>query len=203
MVLDRRRHRVTAHHLGACCRLLHQAKIIKIENGREKLYELWYGAEPIRLPGCEEPLLLVVVAGFGQEPLLLLTNVCGVRDSQSLWWIAQIYLTRWKIEETFRFVKQSYQLEDIRVLRYQRLKNLVLLMTAAAYFATAFLGQKLKLKILCEKLLIISQRFFGIPPFRFYALADGIGNILSSSSPSPPEDPLKTLQLELLLGGEG
>jgi hypothetical protein len=79
----------------------------------------------------------------------------------------QIYLTRWKIEETFRFVKQSYHQEDIRVLRYQRLKNLVLLMTAAAYFAATFLGQKLTLKILCEKLLIISQRFFGIPPFRF------------------------------------
>ena len=76
-------------------------------------------------------------------------------------------------------------------------------MTAAAYFAATFLGQKLKLKILCEKLLIISQRFFGIPPFRFYALADGIRNILSRSSPSPPDDPLKNLQLELLLGGEG
>ena len=75
--------------------------------------------------------------------------------------------------ESFRFLKQSYNLEDIRVLRYQRLKNLVLLVTAAAYFAATFLGQKLKLKILCEKLLIISQRFFGLPPFRFYALADG------------------------------
>jgi hypothetical protein len=202
LVLDRQRHRVTIHHLGACCRLRHQAKIIKIENGQEKIYELRYGAEPIRLPGREEPLQLVVVAGFGQEPLLLLTDLCGVRDSQSLWWIVQIYLTRWKIEETFRFVKQSYHLEDIRVLRYQRLKNLVLLMTAAAYFAATFLGQKLKLNILCEKLLIISQRFFGIPPFRFYALADGIGNILSRGSPSPPANPPKTLQLELLLGWE-
>jgi hypothetical protein len=113
-----------------------------------------------------------------------------------------IYLTGWKIEETFRIVKPSYPLEGIRVLRYQRLKNLVLLMTPAAYFATAFWGQKLKLKILCEKLLIISQRFFGIPPFRFYALADGIHDILSRSSPSPPTDSLKNLQLELLLGGE-
>ena len=167
------------------------------------MYQLRYGAEPFRLPGREEPLLLVVVAGFGPEPLLLLTNLCGVRDSQSLWWIAQIYLTRWKIEETFHFVKQSYQLEDIRVMRYQRRKNLVLLlMTAAAYFATAFLGQKLKLKILCEKLLIISQRFFGIPPFRFYALADRICNILSRSSPSPPADPPQTPQLQRLLGWE-
>lgn len=151
------------------------------------------------MPGREEPLLLVVIAGFGQEPLLLLTNVGRVRDSSSLWWIAQIYLTRWKIEETFRFIKQSYQLEDIRVMRYQRLKNLVLLMTAAAYFATAFLGQKLKLNILCEKLLIIPQRFFGIPPFRFYALADGIRNILSRCSPPPPAaSPPDSSQLELL-----
>jgi hypothetical protein len=41
---------------------------------------------------------LVVVAGFGEEPLLLLTNALGrARGSQSLWWIVQIYLTRWKI----------------------------------------------------------------------------------------------------------
>ena len=59
---------------------------------------------------------------------------------------------------------------------------------------------KLKLKILCEELLIISQRFFGIQPFRFYALADGIHNILSRSSPSPPGDPPQTPQL--LLGWE-
>ena len=80
---------------------------------------------------------------------------------------------------TFRFIKQSYNLEDIRVMNYQRLKNLVILVTAVAYFAATFLGQQMKLRILCEKLMIISQRFFGIPPFRFYALADGIRRILS------------------------
>jgi len=199
-VINRQRRKVTVHHLGACCRLRYQARVIKIEKGQEQVYQLHYGAEPFRLPGQEEALTLVVVAGFGKEPLLLLTNVLPVRDSQSLWWIVQIYLTRWKIEETFRFIKQSYNLEDIRVLSYQRLRNLVLLVTAAAYFAATFLGQKLKLKILCEKLLIISQRFFGIPPFRFYALADGIKKILSRCSPSPPAEPPPKLQLDLFLG---
>src|SRR3989304_281370 len=123
-----------------------------------------------------------------------------VPDSSLLCWIGGIYLTQWKRGETFRFVKQSYHLEDIRVLRYQRLKNLVLLVTAAAYFATTFLGQKLKLKILCEKLLIISRRFFSIPPFRFYALSDGIQRILSRSPPPMPAAPLQTFQLELLVG---
>jgi hypothetical protein len=183
-VVDRKNIKRSVAELGARCRLRYQARIVKIEDGQEKTYDLRYGVEPIRLVGRDERLHLVVVAGFGEEPMLLLTNaLAGARDSQSLWWIAQIYLTRWKIEETFRFIKQSYNLEDIRVMKYQRLKNLVVLVTAAAYFAATFLGQKMKLRILCEKLLIISQRFFGIPPFRFYALADGIKKLLSQTSP--------------------
>jgi hypothetical protein len=94
-------------------------------------------------------------------------------------------------------------LEDIRVLRYQRLKNLVVLVTAADYFAATFLGQKLKLRILCERLLIISLRFFGIPPFSFYALADAIHKVLSQTSPEPSAPPRKTRQFELLLAWEG
>jgi hypothetical protein len=190
--------------LGARCRLRYQARVVKIQDGQEKTYNLRYGVEPIRLVGRDERLHLVVVAGFGEEPILLLTNALGgARDSQSLWWIAQIYLTRWKIEETFRFIKQSYNLEDIRVMKYQRLKNLVVLVTAAAYFAATFLGQKMKLRLLCEKLLIISHRFFGIPPFRFYALADGIKKILSQTSPGAIEKSPPSLQLELLLAWDG
>jgi Transposase DDE domain len=201
LVSDRKHVKRSVSELGARCRLRYQARIIKIQDGREKTYDLRYGVEPIRLAGRDEPLHLVVVAGFGEEPILLLTNALeGARDSQALWWIAQIYLTRWKMEETFRFLKQSYNLEDIRVMKYQRLKNLIVLVAAAAYFAATFLGQKTKLRILCERLLLISQRFFGIPPFRFYALADAIKKILSQTSPSPPERVPPSLQLKLLLG---
>ncbi len=61
----------------------------------------------------------------------------------------------------------------------------------------------MKLRILCEKLLIISQRFFGIPPFRFYALADGIKRILSGTSFDPPQQTPPSLQMDLLLGWQG
>ena len=202
-VSDRRKLQGSVAEVAGRCRLRHRARIIKIQDGKEKVYDLRYGAEPIRLPGRSEQLWLVVIDGFGEAPLMLLTNVpIGAKDSQSLWWIVQIYLTRWKIEETFRFIKQSYNLEDIRVMKYQRLKNLVILVTAVAYFAATFLGQQMKLRILCEKLLIISQRFFGIPPFRFYALADGIRKLLSQGTFSPPEMPPPSLQLELTLGWE-
>ena len=83
------------------------------------------------------------------------------------------------------------------MLKYQRLKNLVVLVTAAAYFAATFLGQQMKLRILTEKLLVISQRFFGIPPFRFYALADGIRRVLSGSTFQPPQKSPPDTQLEL------
>jgi hypothetical protein len=203
-VIDRRKLQGSVAEVAGRCRLRHRARIIKIQDGKEKVYDLRYGAEPIQLPGRAEQMWLVVIDGFGETPLMLLTNVpMGAKDSKSLWWIVQIYLTRWKIEETFRFIKQSYNLEDIRVMKYQRLKNLVILVTTVAYFAATFLGQQMKLRILCEKLMIISQRFFGIPPFRFYALADGIRRILSHGPFSPPEMPPPSQQLELMLGWEG
>ena len=199
-VRDRRGRLRSVAEVAAGCRLRHQARVVKIDKGQEKTYDLHYGAEPFRLVGRDEPLWLVVVAGFGEQPILLLTNLkLRARDSESLWWAARIYWTRWKIEETFRFVKQSYNLEDIRVMKYQRLKNLVVLVTAAAYFAATYLGQQMKLRILAEKLLVISQRFFGIPPFRFYALADGIRRLLSGSAFRPPQESPPDAQLELAL----
>jgi hypothetical protein len=38
------------------------------------------------------------------------------------------------VEDTIRFIKQSYNVEDIRVLAYQRLKNMAALVSAAAFF---------------------------------------------------------------------
>jgi hypothetical protein len=154
--------------------------------------------------GRDERLHLVVIAGFGEEPLLLLTNALeGARDSQSLWWIAQIYLMRWKSEETFRFIKQSYNLEDVRVMKYQRLKNLVVLVTAAAYFAATFLGQKMKLRILCEKAadhLAAVLRHSALPVLRA-ARRDQEDSL--ANRPARPEKLPPSLQLELLLGWEG
>jgi hypothetical protein len=44
---------------------------------------------------------------------------------------------------------------------------------------------------------------FGIPPFRFYALADGIKNILSRTSPGPWAQPPLSQQFELVFNWEG
>ena len=52
-------------------------------------------------------------------------------------------------------------------------------------------------------MLVLSHHFFGIPPFGFYALAEGIKKLLSRCIPSPPAEPRHASQFELVMGWEG
>lgn len=114
--------------------------------------------------------------------LLLLTNVAVGSSRKSLWFIVRGYLTRWLVEEAIRFIKQSYHLEDLRVLQYDRLRNLVALVLAAVYFSAVWLGQTLKLTILATRVAQVAQRFFGVPDFHYYAFADGISRLFAKLS---------------------
>lgn len=121
----------------------------------------------------EMDLNLVVVRGFGEEPMILLTNTDkGPRE------VLEIYLTRWKCEESFRFLKQEYHLEDVRVRSYVSLRNTVILVQAVFYFLSVYLGRRLRMNILLKKILEKAKRFFQIPVFNQYAIADGIYRIL-------------------------
>ena len=168
----------SAYEQALSCPMLYSERIVKEERGREKIYYLQFGYRPIRLPERKEQLYMVVVQGFGQVPMMLLTNVKVKKSRKSLWRIIESYITRWSIEETIRFIKQSYDLEDIRLLTYRRLQNMMALILAVAYFAMVYLGIKTKLRVLARHVLKAARRLFGIPDFRFYALADGIRDLL-------------------------
>ncbi len=66
-----------------------------------------------------------------------------------------------------------------RVLGYRRLQNLMPLVTAAAYFAAAVLDTKAKLKVMAGYVFKAAKRLFGIPDFRYYAIADGFVGVFS------------------------
>ncbi len=182
--------------VAAGCRLSYADTIIKEEKNKETRYHLEYGYRKVKLPGREEQLYLLVAKGFGQKPLMILTNVPLRKKRSTLWWIVEAYLTRWRIEETIRFIKQSYEVEDVRVLTYERLQNMMTIVLAAAFFAAVYLGTQTKLNILTHHVLKAARRIFGIPDFRYYALADGIREILKrtkqgiiyNSGLSPPHD---------------
>lgn len=170
-------------------------RIVRQDEGRRRDVHLEYGSMPVRLPGRAEPLTLVVVRGFGADPLMILTNLPVGRSRQSVWFVVEAYLARWRVEETIRFIKQSYRLEDLRVLDYQRLRNLMALVLAAVVFSAVWLGKSLKLSILMAHVAQVSKRFYGVPEFHYYALADGISRLLSRlgacfpSAHDPPRTP--------------
>jgi hypothetical protein len=51
LVVDRKNMKRSVTELGARCRLRYQARIVKIQDGQEKIYHLRYGVERIRLLG--------------------------------------------------------------------------------------------------------------------------------------------------------
>ena len=169
---------LVALSLAERCPLVYRERVIKEDKGEEKAYTVDYGFRKVKLPGRSEPLSMVVVHGFGSEPMMLLTTEEVGKSRQRLWWFVEAYITRWRIEETIRFVKQSYKLEDIRVLTYDRLRYMMGLVLAASYFAAVYLGVRAKMEILVTHVLKASKRIFGIPDFRYYAIADGIRELL-------------------------
>ena len=83
------------------------------------------GRKRARIPGIKQEFWIVAIKGFGNKPMMLLANV----DKNPII-ISEMYLTRWKAEESIRFLKQEYNLEDVRVRSYAGLKNTVALLLA-------------------------------------------------------------------------
>ncbi len=78
-----------------------------------------------------------------------------------------------RVEDAIRFVKQSYNLEDIRVLS-RRLKNMVALLLAVIYFNCVWLAGRLALAILTTNITHAAKRIYGVAEFLHYAVADGL-----------------------------
>ncbi len=121
----------------------------------------------------EVKVSLVVISGFGKKPMILITNVDKTPQE-----ILEIYLTRWKCEESFRFLKHEYHVEDVRVRRYTALRNTIALIHAVFYFVSVYLGRRMRLHILLDKIIEKAKRFFQVPAFKHYAVADGIYRLL-------------------------
>ena len=134
---------------------------------------------PVQL--CEFPnktLVLVAVYGFGAQPMLLLTNL-DLSEKKKLCMIAtKVYLMRWRIEEYFKFKKQQFELEDLRVMSLQSIRNLNLFAT----LVTGYIGI-----MSCEKddtifmleLKECSKHIFDVPKFIFYGLGYAIERVLA------------------------
>jgi len=177
----------------------HTKHITRIIDGEEKVFALSFGARKVRLPNRPEQLYMLVIRGFGKKPLMLLTTEKVSGSYKSLWPIIQAYLKRWAVEDTIRHIKTCYDLENVRLLKYQGLQNLMPLVLAVVYFASCVLDHDARLRVMAGYVEKAAKRLFGIPDFKLYALADGLSSIFlrHPGRPAPPKRPPRAKQMSL------
>lgn len=163
--------------------------VVKLDGDREVCYTLRFGYRKVYLPERPELLYLLVVHGLGAEPLMLLTTEPLRKAYTCLWHWVRAYLRRWSIEETIRYVKTCYELENVRVLNYQGLQNLMALVLAVIFFNACILDHDQRLRIMAHYVEKAAKRLFGVPDFKYYALSDGLSALFSRHPGKPLRPP--------------
>jgi len=122
---------------------------------------------------AEMELNLIVVTGFGKDPMFLLTNMEDAKELETT--VVRVYLLRWKVEEKFRFEKDVFDLEDFRVRNMQAMRNLVLLTSMLCGFIAVICEHQMSK--LFKRLLNYSQTIHKKPKknhLYFYSIARAI-----------------------------
>jgi len=133
---------------------------------------------PIKLPDYpEDQLQLIVCHGFGKKPLMLITNLKPDDDRLCIT-LTKVYLMRWRIEEFYKFKKQTFNFENFLVRSLTSIRNLDLLLNIAiGYMGT--LSEKVDVSIEVHEIILASKRLYGLAKFTFYAISDGLVEIFS------------------------
>jgi hypothetical protein len=185
--------KVMCGELAWQCRMLYREVIPFDHHGKDRLLTIEFGVVPVRLPDIPDRLLhMVVVKGFGQKPMMLLTTLAQNTSRNALWQVVEGYITRWRIEDTIRHVKQSYGLEDIRLFKYDKIKAMASVLLATIYFSMTWIGNTQKHEVIAQSIARMSFRIHGVPDFHFYAIADGTSDILKRGRRWHGFDPKET-----------
>lgn len=94
--------------------------------------------------------------------------------------VAKVYLMRWRTEEYFKFKKQQFEPEDLRVLSLRSIRNLNLFATLATGYIGIINSEKEDTIFMLE-LKECPKRIFDIPKFIFYTLGYAIGRVLAGT----------------------
>lgn len=122
--------------------------------------------------------LVVVQGNWSKTPMFLLTSI-DVSSADAAEVVAESYFWRWGAEEAFRFTKQCFNVEDLRVLRWRAIKRMLALTVLAYGFLAWFVH---KAPDYTQKLLTrVSRGFGGIPRYWFYRLQEVFQRLLPTS----------------------
>jgi len=153
---------------------------LKFQKKNKAIAECKISIVPIKLPcRTDEELNLVVCNGIGRDPMMLITNLKS-DDNRLAVTISKVYLLRWRIEEFYRFKKQQMNFEGFRVRSIQSIRNLDLLVSIAIGYI-GMISEKADKRPIVMELIAVSKRIFKTPKFIFYAVADGLFEVMARS----------------------
>jgi hypothetical protein len=163
-------------------RMTKQNYIGKVIYEREKRKSrIGIGYTKVQIEGIKgEYNLIVIESEYYAEPMYLLTNrKCNSKESAKK--IYEMYLKRWGIEQIIRAMKEEYNLEDVRVLKYKALKNMISFVALVMYLVGKIVYEVgNNTKYLKRQIISISKRIKKTGHFLYYAVSDGISSILKN-----------------------
>lgn len=147
------------------------------EDGKERRETVYISHLNIQITASKKNVNLVLVYGLGETPMMLATNK-AIRGKDDAVQIVRTYMSRWRIEEYFRFKKQHFGFENFRVRSLMSINNLNLLLT----FAIGLLGllaDKSDTSKLAQRLIQNAKALRTKVQFYYYQLAEGIAATLA------------------------
>jgi hypothetical protein len=134
-----------------------------------------------RRPACELRGLIVVARRDPLRPPMMLLTSRPVRNAtQARRWV-HAYRRRWAVEEQTRVGKQGAELEDLRVLRWEAIQNLLRLSVVTEGLLAL---QQVEAPRRAKRLARLAPIDGDVPPFALYRIWMTVGLMLRGSLPA-------------------
>ena len=158
-------------------------RVKRRKRGGKTHWKLRYDYYPVTLPGRSDDQLYLVV-GYREgkaNPIYLLVNMPISSSMEALKWLRG-YFRRWGIEDTLRFWKQRFGLEDIRTTDIDNFQKLLWIAVVAFAFMTVYLLTDLELR---RQLLALTHhpRLAKQVAFLYYRIQKGVDKLFEVFSP--------------------
>ena len=147
------------------------------EGGKTEHQTVYISHLHIKITANKNPVNLVLVYGLGEKAMMLATNR-PITSKDDAVRVVRDYMSRWRVEEYFRFKKQHFSFENFRVRGLRSINNLNEMLT----YAIGLLGlitDKLEINILPKRLIRNSRSLREDIQFHYYQMGKGISATLA------------------------
>lgn len=155
----------------------HKGKInIKIKFQNEEK-ECSVSVKKVQITANKKWVNLILVYGLGETPMMLASNI-PIKSKEDVKRVTRYYLNRWRIEEYFKYKKQEYNFENLRVRSIKSINNLNMMLTYTIGLI-GLLSEKIGKRKFINTIIKESKSLRKNVYLWYYQLGRGIYKILS------------------------